>query len=136
MNHSRCVAMAGLDYLKAIAEDVLSGSAVKVIREPAPGMVMVRHVDPLDRTPFFLGEAYVTECEVEVDGRIGYSCVLGAEEERSLYGAIIDAVVGNGLPAKERVVASLEAAWAEVDRRREAESRRFGATKVAFDLKQ
>src|SRR5271157_382252 len=94
MEHSEIIAEGGDDALREIAELIVKRLPVKVLKPPAPGMVMVRQVDPLENVLFLLGETYVTECEVEVDGRLGYGCVLGAGEERALCGAMVDAVIG------------------------------------------
>jgi hypothetical protein len=46
-----------LERSEVAAEAVLNRLPVKILKAPAPGMVMVRHVDPLERTP----REYATE---------------------------------------------------------------------------
>ncbi|MFW5683431.1 MAG: phosphonate C-P lyase system protein PhnG [Spirochaetota bacterium] len=93
MTHSEIAAEGPIGPVKEAAEEIVAECDVRVVREPSGATVMVRSVDPLDLTPFNLGEAYVTDCEVEVDGCLGYGCVLGTSRERALYAALLDAVL-------------------------------------------
>ncbi len=52
MHYSEIVAEGNLDALKVIAEEIVRRLNVRVLKAPAPGMVMVRHVDPLEKTRF------------------------------------------------------------------------------------
>lgn len=135
LHYSEIVAEADLAAVRAAAEFVAEQATVRVLREPSGAMVMVRHVDPLQHTPFYLGEAHVTECEVDVDGVPGYGCVLGESEERALCAAIVDAVMASDAPLKTQVAEVLADAGRALEERRRAESARVAATRVDFDLK-
>jgi alpha-D-ribose 1-methylphosphonate 5-triphosphate synthase subunit PhnG len=135
MELSRIISESDISYLKEAASIVAEKLAVKVLSDPDGGMVMVRHIDPLENTPFHLGEAYVTECKVEVDGLLGYGCVLGYEQDRALYAAILDAVVGNHHPVSEELAGILEMAEAALTGKRREESRYIGSTKVDFEVR-
>jgi phosphonate C-P lyase system protein PhnG len=148
MHYSEIVAEGSLDALKAIADEIVTRLPVRVLKAPAPGMVMVRHVDPLEKTRFLLGEAFVTECEVEVDGRLGYGCVIGSAEERALCGALVDAVFG-GTSAQEsgaprgpvshtialEVEPLLDAERVRIEARWDEESRAVASTRVNFEVR-
>ena len=135
MHHSEIVAEAGPDAIREIADIIVNRLPVNVLRAPSPGMVMVRQVDPLENTTFLLGEAYVTECEVEVDGILGYGCALGAGEERALCGALIDAVIGGGHAFAGEISDLLSAEQRRIEARGKADSRAVASTRVSFDVR-
>jgi phosphonate C-P lyase system protein PhnG len=135
MEHSEIVAEGAEEALREIAELIVNRLPVKVLKPPAPGMVMVRQVDPLENVFFFLGETYVTECEVEVDGLLGYGCVLGSGEVRALCGALVDAVVGGAHSFGAEVQPLLAAEEQKIRARREAESSAVASTRVSFDVR-
>jgi phosphonate C-P lyase system protein PhnG len=148
MHYSEIVAEGSLDALKAIADEIATRLNVRVLKAPSPGMVMVRHVDPLEKTGFLVGEAYVTECEVEVEGRLGYGCVIGSADERALCGALVDAVFGGmsardsgGLrgPVSHTIALDLEplldAERVRIEARWDAESRAVASTRVNFEVR-
>ena len=135
MDPCEIVAEASPEAARNIAEAILGRWDVKILKFPTPGMVMVRHSDPLENTLFLLGEAYVTECEVEVDGRLGYGAALGSEEERAMCAALVDAVLGSGRPAAPEIAALLEAERLRIEQRRREESRSVASTRVSFDVR-
>lgn len=124
-----------MEGVRTIASAVLDRLPVKLVKAPAPGMVMVRHVDPLERTPYLLGEAYATECEVEVDGILGYGCCLGNEEERALCGALVDAVIAGNNPFRGVLSQLLAAEERRISARREMEEKAVAATRVDFETR-
>jgi phosphonate C-P lyase system protein PhnG len=146
-HYSEIVSEGDLAALETIADRIADRTRIRLLKEPAPAMVMVRHVDPLDKTPFNLGEVYVTECEAEVDGVLGYGCCVGKEEARALFAAIIDAVLvdenssvgengknGSGALATE-VRAWLQEEAERIEERRSLERRAVSGTKVDFDVR-
>jgi alpha-D-ribose 1-methylphosphonate 5-triphosphate synthase subunit PhnG len=135
MDHSEIVAEAGPDAVREIAELIANRLPVKVLKPPSPGMVMVRHAEPLENIFFLLGETFVTECEVEVDGELGYGCVLGSGEERALCGAMVDAVMSGRHPLADEVAPLLEAEQQRIEARRETESRAVASTRVSFEVR-
>lgn len=134
MEHSEIVAEGSDEALREIAELIVNRLPVKV-QPPAPGMVMVRQVDPVENVSFLLGETYVTECEVEVDGQLGYGCVLGFGEERALCGALVDAVIGSTHSLAAEVQPLLEAEEQKIRARWETESAAVASTRVNFDVR-
>ena len=96
---------------------------------------MVRQHDPLENIFFLLGEAFVTECEVEVDGLLGYGCVLGSGEERALCGALVDAVIGGGHAMAGEILPLLESEEHRIQQTRDAESRAVASTRVNFEVR-
>jgi len=135
MEYTQIVAEAELDALEAVAAFIADRCSVRVLKAPTPGMVMVRHVDPLEGTPFHLGEVYVTECEVEVDGSLGYGCCLGSSDRRGLFAALVDAVLSGGHPLSGSVQVLLEAEEAGIRRRRGQEAAAAAGTRVDFQVR-
>jgi len=135
MDYSEIVAEASLPGVRRIADAILGQLDVKVIKPPTPGMVMVRHADPLENTLFLLGEAYVTECEVDVEGLLGYGCTLGAGEERALCAALVDAVIGGGHAMGPDIVRYLEEEERDIQERWSTEAATAASTRVSFDVR-
>jgi len=135
MEYSEIIAEGSKEILMVIAERIASFHKIEVVRPSDDGMVMVCHIDPLDKTPFYMGEAYVTECEVEVDGLLGYSCLLGRKEEEVLYGAVIDAVMSSGFDIKKEVEFMLKAEEQVILSRWEKEEKMIAGTKVDFEVR-
>ena len=135
MDHSQIAAEAELEALENVAAFIADRHSVRVLRAPTPGMVMVRHVDPLEGTPFYLGEAYVTECEVEVDGRLGYGCCLGSGDQRALYAARVDAVMGAGHSEAASLRALLQEEQDRISMRRRQEAAAAAGTRVDFQVR-
>jgi alpha-D-ribose 1-methylphosphonate 5-triphosphate synthase subunit PhnG len=135
MDHSQIVAEGSAEAVRAMGALIADRLEVIVLRAPKPAMVMVKHVDPLQNTPYFLGEAYVTECEVEVDGRHGYACCLGRSEERALSGAIVDAVAGTGHPLAAELSPLLTAEELRIRDRWRQEAKAAAMTKVDFAVR-
>jgi phosphonate C-P lyase system protein PhnG len=135
VDYAEIVAEASPAAVREIAEAIVNRLEVRILKPPAPGMVMVRHSEPLENTLFLLGEAFVTECEVEVDGLPGYGCVLGSGDERALCGALVDAVVGGGHPLGAEILPMLEAERLRIQARWDAESRSVASTRVSFEVR-
>lgn len=142
IDYSEIVAEASADALREIANTIINRREVRILKPPSPGMVMVRHSDPVENTLFLLGETFVTECEVEVDGRLGYGCVLGSGEERALCGALVDAVLGGDGPAsggdsaaRPEIERLLDAERLRIEARWETESRAVASTRVSFEVR-
>lgn len=136
MNYSQVTAEGRLEKLKEMAEIIVAEHPCQIIHHSSPGMVMVKHIDPIEKTPFYLGEAFVTQCEVEIGENLGYGCVLGDEPERALYGAILDAALGNEMNIPEKVKRLLDEEANDIRHGWSSESKQASRTKVNFDVKK
>ena len=136
MSYTEVVAEGDIDAIKEIAGLIVDRLPCRIVSEPSAGMVMVKHIDPLEYTPFYMGEAFVTQCEVVVDEQPGYGCVLGAEPERAVCAAIIDAVLGNGHPLSDWISGYVKKEAAAVQARREAENKLAASTRVNFQTRK
>ncbi len=89
------VSVAGSEELEAMLDQLWPMAEFRVRQAPRTGLVMVTVRDPFG-TPFHLGEALVSEAEVDLDGRTGYGAVCGDEPEQALLLASVAAAEGSG----------------------------------------
>lgn len=82
-----------LEALKAFVTKIEPNYHIKVLREPAICLTMVRAQDSVEHQEFYLGEALTTECEVAVNNSSGQGICLGDEPERAYCIAVIDAIL-------------------------------------------
>ena len=115
MNISGTLSRCRLEDIEAFVHRTCDTEQVEILDEPSGAMVMMKHRDPLEKTPFYLGEVFVTQCTVKVSGHIGYGCVIGSDVKRAMYAAICDAVWGGDLPLKEELCAAVRNAQSFID---------------------
>lgn len=116
------------------AEAVLNGDTLVEIRqEPTPQLVMQRVREPVEASPFNLGEVLVTAAEVAVDGARGFAMVPGKAEAKAVSGAIVDAAVEADHPRSAEIADDLRAAVEAREERRAHEWTESRATTVEFD---
>ncbi len=106
-----------------------------VLKEPVQGMYAMVHRDKVGDQPFFLGDVLVTSAEAEVNGELGFSCVLGDEPERARWGAFVDAGIRSRHAASEELESIIDALRTELESRRERERAMVSATTVSFDVR-
>jgi len=104
-DHDYVLCECDLEPLQALVEGLERHHHVTIIKEPSVCLTMVRAEDSLDKQEFYLGEALTTECEVSVDGRVGYGVCLGDEPVRGYCLAVIDALRDAGATSDSRVQA-------------------------------
>lgn len=136
MDYYQIVAEGRLEKLQVIVQRIVNEFQCKIVSGPSSGMIMVKHIDPIDKNQFYLGEAFVTQCEVEVTGNLGYGCALGDEKERALYGAIIDARLGNGYDIPVDTLKLLKQEMEYISDKQIKERNQILKTKVNFDVKK
>ena len=126
-------AQADAAFLAAAWQRLGEGRTAVPLRGPDSGLVMVRGRTGGGGAPFNLGEASVTRATVRLDGgAVGHAMVLGRDEKRARHAAAFDAlwqVEAMRDRVEREVVAVVEAALAEDDRKRRSETE---ATKVDF----
>jgi alpha-D-ribose 1-methylphosphonate 5-triphosphate synthase subunit PhnG len=76
---------------KALAERIESQYKVSVIEEPNNGLVMVKMRESAKKSLFYLGEIFVTESKVQIQGTMGIGIVNGNESQLAYHLAVIDA---------------------------------------------
>lgn len=120
--------------LETFVRQLESQSTIQVIRYPAIASMMIRAEDSVEGQPFYLGEALVTECELNVDGQAGFGLCLGDEPVRSYCIAFVDALLllaDGRLPAVKAFLAQQESL---IRAREQNEQAHIQRTKVDFKL--
>ena len=125
--------IAGSDDVAAMLDRLWPLGEFCVQQTPRAGLVMVTVRDPFD-TPFHLGEALVSEAEVEFDGHTGYGAVCGDEPEQALLLAAVAAVERSGRTAVLNAIAApLDQLEAKSAGAKALCSRLAAATEVRFE---
>ncbi|WP_257349649.1 phosphonate C-P lyase system protein PhnG [Pseudalkalibacillus decolorationis] len=74
-----------------LATQITDRYEVQMIEEPNNGLVMVKMEENAKKSLFYLGEVFVTECKVQINGQLGIGILKGDKPELSYYLAVIDA---------------------------------------------
>ena len=123
-----------LEPLEAFVGALEQQAGVRVIRYPAVVTTMIRAQDSVEGQPFYLGEALVTECELNVDGQPGFGLCLGDEPIRSYCIAFIDALILLSDSRLPQIKAFLEEQHTLIAARLQSEHEHIQRTKVDFKL--
>ncbi len=123
-----------LEPLEAFVRQLEPACAIQVVRHPAVGTTMVRAEDSVEGQPFYLGEALITECELNVDGQAGFGLCVGDEPVRSYCMAFLDALLLLSDARLPRVEGFLSEQAALIEARIRAEYDHVQRTKVDFKL--
>ncbi|GEM_PF-3478668 len=76
--------------LVALAEEIARRSEIEIVEAPSAATLMVELESPAGR--FCFTEVVVTYATARVNGRDGWACVAGWDEEAALAAALCDAV--------------------------------------------
>jgi alpha-D-ribose 1-methylphosphonate 5-triphosphate synthase subunit PhnG len=123
-----------LEPLETFVKELEPHCAIQVVRHPAVGTTMIRAEDSVEGQPFYLGEALITECELNIDGQPGFGLCLGDEPVRSYCMAFLDALMLLSDSRLSRVEAFLSEQAALIEGRVRAEHDLIQRTKVDFKL--
>ena len=123
-----------LEPLEAFVKGLEPNCAIQVVRHPAVGTTMIRAEDSVEGQPFYLGEALITECELNIDGQPGFGLCLGDEPVRSYCMAFLDALLSLSDSRQSRVEAFLSEQAVVIEGRVRAEQALIQRTKVDFKL--
>jgi alpha-D-ribose 1-methylphosphonate 5-triphosphate synthase subunit PhnG len=75
----------------AMAKEILDNYETATIEEPNDGLVMVKVRESAQKSLFYIGEVFVTECKVRINDSMGIGIVTGHEQELAYHLAVIDA---------------------------------------------
>jgi len=103
------------------------------ITPPTVGMIMARVQDGARGDVFNLGEVLVTECQVQIGEREGWSMLMGNRPRGAFDAAAIDAVTSGEHPNVATLDARLTALIAQQDEITAGERAALAATRVQFD---
>lgn len=121
------------DIAIALAQAILQNHEIKRIEEPNNGLVMVKVRETAQKSLFFLGEVFVTEAKVQIDGHLGIGIVKGDQQELAFHLAIIDAAYRAGLKETEEWEPILLQEEQRILEKRRAAQRKVLKTKVNFE---
>jgi alpha-D-ribose 1-methylphosphonate 5-triphosphate synthase subunit PhnG len=127
------ISLAAAGLLEEMADDVLQTLEVEVSRGPTVGLLMVRVEEPSERRRFNFAEVTVSEAEVTAAGHRGYAMVIGRAPDKALAGAILDAAIEVGHPARATIEAQLAAVLRDEEGRRAAVWAKVEPTRVRFE---
>lgn len=80
-----------------LAKEIIDQYDVEHIEEPNHGLIMVKMREIAQKSLFYLGEIFVTECKVRIHDVIGIGIVRGDQPKLAYELAVIDAAYNAGL---------------------------------------
>ncbi len=119
--------------LDDMAHCIKDNYQVKVIQEPESGLVMMKVRETSQQSLFYPGEVLVTECKVQIEGRIGIGIVTEDQTELAYNLAVIDAAYEAKLPETMAWKLLLENEEKVIQEQRAAANRSILKTKVNFE---
>lgn len=122
-----------LNIAEKLCRDIESKYAVKILDEPNYGLVMIKMREESQKSLFYLGEVFVTEAKVQINGKIGIGIVIGNKPSLSYWLSVIDAAYNADLDevkAWEEILGNEDKKIKEVIRNEHA---KLLMTKVNFD---
>jgi len=113
--------------------ELLPANDFLILKQPTTALVMLCAKDCFD-TDFCLGEALVTEAELEYSGKKGYAMVLGEDPTRALVIASLDAFFQSSNEEHQAEIKHFLALISEEIFKKEEQERKLAAsTRVNFE---
>jgi alpha-D-ribose 1-methylphosphonate 5-triphosphate synthase subunit PhnG len=123
-----------LEPLEAFVRSIEANYTVQVARHPSLCTAMIPAEDSVEGQSFYLGEVLMTECELLLNGQVGYGLCLGDEPIRSYCIAFVDAALLLDDVHTQRIRLFLEERQRQVSEELIAEYQHIQRTKVDFKL--
>ena len=121
------------DVAGKLAREILNRYDVTTVEEANNGMVMVKIRESAQRSLFYLGEVFITECKVMINGHLGIGMVKGHEPEIAYSLAVIDAACNADLPETKAWEGLLLLEQNRINKAYAAFMQKILKTKVNFD---
>ena len=123
-----------LDNLRQLTDQLLTHYQPTLVKTPGICLTMIRAEDSVEKQEFYLGEALTTDCEVVINGHIGYGICLGDEPDRAYCMAVVEAALAQD-DAQTTLIQDFLTAQATIIRQaEESEFAHIMRTKVDFKL--
>lgn len=132
---TRILALGEPTLLEELARTIESQVAVEVVSAPRLRVTMAKVIDPVTKTPFYLGEVLISECTVSVRGALGFGALAGESLQRAYELAVVDAAWNAEWPQNAEWRSRLLAQEAEIQRFHEREFAQMAASRVDFATK-
>jgi len=123
------------EALVQLVTNLESELLVEMVVAPKLGMTMVQAEDSIDFQPFYLGEVLITECQVLVNGQLGYGYCMGDAPQKAYSIAVINAIMHTeGHPKQKDVNVFIEIEKAKLLKKQLEEYNQVLKTKVDFKI--
>jgi alpha-D-ribose 1-methylphosphonate 5-triphosphate synthase subunit PhnG len=123
------------EALVQLVTNLESELLVEIVVAPKLGMTMVQAEDSIDFQPFYLGEVLITECQVLVNGQLGYGYCMGDAPQKAYSIAVMDAIMHTeGHPKQNDINAFIEIEKAKLLMKQLEEYNQVLKTKVDFKI--
>jgi len=119
-----------------LALEIFSHYVIRNVEEPNNGLVMVKVRETAKQGLFYLGEVFITECKVMIEGQLGIGMVQGHKTELAYHLAIIDAAYNAELPETFGWTDLLLAEKRVIEEKRAAQQAKILKTRVNFETMQ
>lgn len=116
-----------------LAESIKQNYQIQVIQCPENGLVMLKMRETSQKSLFYPGEIFVTECKVQIGETIGIGIVAGAQPELAENLAVIDAAFEGQLPETDSWTCLLEEEERRICEQRAVANQAVLKTKVNFE---
>lgn len=116
-----------------MSAEIVKRYDVQTLEEPNHGLVMIQMRETAQKTLFYIGELFVTECKVRIGDTIGIGIVKGDEAELAYDLAVIDAAYNAEFPEIESWTALLMEEEERLAQMSEQFSTGVMKTKVSFE---
>lgn len=126
---------------KGKREDILALSklmeeneVIEIVKEPEKTLVMMKMMETVSKTPYYLGEVLACESQVKVNDSKGIAVLIGDDFEKVYAAALIDAALNAGLDETYRIKDKLREILAEIEDAEKKEQARTMESKVDFNV--
>lgn len=124
-----------LEALEAFVSDMEEPFPPRILSPPKLCLVMIPAEDTVEKQPFYLGEALMTQCEVEIGGKAGYGMCLGDQPLRAYCIAVVDALHQLGPSGPEGDIQEFVASQSpDIEKKWEEERSHILKSRVDFKL--
>lgn len=117
---------------ESLAQEIISKYNVKTIQKPGRGLVMIKIREGAQNSIFYLGEILVTECKVQINGKLGVGIIQDDNPQMAYNLAVIDAAYNAKVPEVNNWEGLLLSEQKKIQIREANEMRKILKTKVDF----
>ena len=119
--------------LEQLAGQIGDNYRVVMIEEPNNGLVMVKIRETAQKSQFYLGEVFVTECKVQINGCSGIGMIQGHQPDKAYQLAVVDAAFNARLKESAEWEEVLKGREKVIEQNKQEKDRQILRTKVDFE---
>lgn len=133
-SRTEILALSDTKVLEDMVLTVEEKFEIKTLEEPNNGLVMVKMRESAQKHLFYLGEVFVTECKVLINGVVGLGLIRGAHPQKAYCMAVVDAAYNiKDINLISKLDEMLSDAKTQIDRERALKQAGILKTKVDFE---